>query len=156
MSARRMNLRQWALFALLLVLPLLFQNCGNGGFLKLEDINTQQSSMDAFFDYPYTAKPDYFVNVQVSSDPGMTKFGNMAVMASLTPADGSSQSIPYQLKVLDTSNAPVCPAQTGTFASGADSVSFMCTPAGGGLTSVVVELTFTPPGGAAQTLRWTY
>lgn len=156
---RQLSFKQWIAFALLLTLPLFFQNCGNGGFMKLQDIGMNEaSSYDSFFDYPYNSKPDQFVNLQLVQSPAAMKFSSFVVFAAVADpnagANGNPGAMPFQIRVLDSMNVVVCPTQSGTFQPSQTSIQFSCTPAAQ-VNAIKIELNFTA-GGTARSRVYSF
>lgn len=152
----RLNARQWGLFLLLLAIPAAFQNCGNGGFLRMQDMTLNEvTSLDPFFEYPYKTKPDEFVSIQLVGDPQVSKFSSFTLFVSAVPAEGGSEAVSYELKVMDSLRASACPNRSGEFSSVARSIEFGCAPAVPP-SNLIVELTLYPATATPKVWTWTF
>jgi len=152
----RLSYKQWLMFSTLLLLPLLFQNCGNGGFLNLQDLEmNESSSYDSFFNYPYSTKPDQFVNLHLVQSPGAPKYSSFVVFAAAADATGLGSVIPFQIRVADAAGTVLCPVQSGTFQPGQTSIQFSCTPSLQ-VTTLKIELSLSPSGGLARTIIYNF
>lgn len=126
----------------LLSTQLLFQNCQSNHSGNY-DLSVQ--GVD-YFDYPYKSAPDYFLNLQLLRPASTsTIFSDLTFFASLTPADGSIQSIAWSASLDDGNGFPVCPSQSGALSAGKTSITFSCV-APAGTSKVRVTLKYTPAG----------
>ena len=138
----------WLMVAALLMIG--FQNCGEAGAPRFEDVEVTEKA--SFFNYPYKSAPRFYAHLSLfKSTSGAAKYSILA--AASYPAD-TSLSIAYQVRFIDGDGADACSPNAGTLASGQSTIQVECQPVINP-SSVRVEVTLTA-GTSSEVLAKSY
>lgn len=122
----------------------LFQNCGKSG-VSMTDMNLEESNQ--FFSYPYDSKPIVYSEILLARDAYTegSSTQKYTIIASITAADGSLNSIDYDLNILDKDGSIVCPRKQGTLTSGSSTIEYECSGTAK-ISPIIIEATGTING----------
>lgn len=108
------------------VLLTAFQNCGSNS--DTAAVDTEE--MASFFAYGYSEKPDFFTTINLLKPAGaVANLNSFKFFGTVAYPDNPLLAITYQVKVLTTSGAVMCPTQSGTLIAGLSYVEFDCVSA---------------------------
>lgn len=113
-----------------------FQNCAKTKLQTSEVQSSESQLVDPFtpspeilkfFNYNYKIKPNIYANLALLfPKESVGNFAKFTFLGMLTPADGSSGSISYQVSIKDDLGRSVCVGDNGYLNANEQNVSFEC------------------------------
>lgn len=152
MNARSRHLVVVIIIAMLVVFH---QNCSP--YHSSVEYASNSALIDPFFNYTYATAADYFVNTQLlgARDSTTNKFRNLKFFAAVAKANGSSETLNYEVQLSDDNGFPICPVVRGQLIPTQSTILFDCvSPAD--LTKANVKIQLTDPQNQTYSLSATY